>query len=236
MIIAGLLLVLGYILAGWYAQKLHLFDDVKSKRAVWILSSTSGLLLAALLFKFLPRFYNNENTIWYLLLVCITFLLFYGLSRNVVSSNNPSVKKKAVKRLSQTRLIYLIIHHIIVGILFSQLAKGNITNLILSGIPIIMLKTSATLQKAYSSISKSSGMEKIIDGSIVLVFIMSYFFINLPEQTMLFALALISGTIFFVIINLVLQRDQFKLIPMLAAEGIYAFILFIPVILRGGFK
>ena len=78
------LALLIYILIGHITKHMRVYCDDGSHWDIHLHSFASGVLFAALFFKFFFKIYTNSNVILNIFIAIITFTIFYGLNHFLI--------------------------------------------------------------------------------------------------------------------------------------------------------
>ena len=225
------LALLIYILIGHITKHMRVYCDDGSHWDIHLHSFASGVLFAALFFKFFFKIYTNSNVILNIFIAIITFTIFYGLNHLLIY-HKYTIKKfhKIAVEFKILRFLLDFFQHFVIGGIFGHIVITNNIDAIFLIIPLLFVKLISSIEKADILIKNKKTKETFEEYFMSFITLAGFIIIsqiNILEIYFYFALAFVTGGIFYSIISQIFSKRKVNIFYMIVGEIIYASLMFI---------
>ncbi|MBT3407695.1 hypothetical protein HOK68_02665 [Candidatus Woesearchaeota archaeon] len=225
------LALLIYILIGHITKHMRVYCDDGSHWDIHLHSFASGVLFAALFFKFFFKIYTNSNVILNIFIAIITFTIFYGLNHFLIY-HKYTIKKfhKIAVEFKILRFLLDFFQHFVIGGIFGHIVITNNIDAIFLIIPLLFVKLISSIEKADILIKNKKTKETFEEYFMSFITLAGFIIIsqiNILEIYFYFALAFVTGGIFYSIISQIFSKRKVNIFYMIVGEIIYASLMFI---------
>ena len=166
-----------------------------------ILSITSGIILAYVFLIMLPELYKGVAFLSQLLFIYILigFIMFYSLEKYIYQHTLP---KKRLRELRESHTLVLLLYHVVLGIIFTDMIAESVFSTVLFFIPILLQSTfgMSSIKELHGSVTNNAYTKIFLSSSTLFGVLLASFF-PIPSEVYHAALGFVAGALLYIVIR-----------------------------------